>query len=127
MIYNSDLYDENTAPKDWSDLWKKEEFRGKYDAPSSFGGGTTRAVLAGILVRYQDPMDNMAFPKKVGTKLGITLSTDIIKLKVRISMPTWQTEKLRSVLCGPAGCASREEQYKVLKLESLDLKSGFLI
>jgi iron(III) transport system substrate-binding protein len=55
LIYNSELYDENTAPKDWSDLWKNKEFHSKYSAPKSLGGGTNRAVIAGILVRYQDP------------------------------------------------------------------------
>lgn len=55
LIYNSEMYDENTAPKDWTDLWNNAQFHNKYAAPSSFGGGTTRAVLAGILVRYQDP------------------------------------------------------------------------
>ena len=72
LIYNSTMYDEKTAPKDWTDLWKKEEFHGKYDAPASFGGGTTRAVLAGILVRYQDPNGEYGISKEGWARLKIT-------------------------------------------------------
>lgn len=54
LIYNSELYDETTAPSDWPDLWNNEEFHGLYWLPSSLGGGTTRTVISGILVRHRD-------------------------------------------------------------------------
>lgn len=55
LIYNNELYDEETSPKDWPDLWENEEFHGKYEMPSGFDGGTTRVVISGILTRYTDP------------------------------------------------------------------------
>jgi iron(III) transport system substrate-binding protein len=55
MIYNSDVYTAETAPKDFPELWGKKEFHGKYHVPSDLGGNTNRAIIAGILVRYLDP------------------------------------------------------------------------
>lgn len=54
LIYNSDLYDETTAPTDWTDLWEKEEYHDLYWLPGSLGGGTTRTVISGILIRHRD-------------------------------------------------------------------------
>lgn len=54
MMYDKSVYNENTAPTDWNDLWNKPEFHGKYVVLTS-GGATMRAVIAGILTRYQDP------------------------------------------------------------------------
>ena len=54
MLANSELYTAETAPKDYPDLWEKEEFHGKYAVPAKFEGTTNRAILSGILVRYLD-------------------------------------------------------------------------
>ncbi|USK36435.1 extracellular solute-binding protein (plasmid) [Bacillus sp. F19] len=54
MLYNKDVYTEETAPKDWTDLIEKEEFKGKYNIPIDLGGATNQAVLNGILMRYVD-------------------------------------------------------------------------
>jgi iron(III) transport system substrate-binding protein len=59
MIYNSDVYNAETAPQDFPDLWEKEEFHGKYHVPTVLGGNTDRAVIAGILVRYLDPKGDL--------------------------------------------------------------------
>lgn len=53
--YNPDQFTAETAPKDWTDLYKNEAFKGKYEAPSLLGQITPRLVVAGILTRYQDP------------------------------------------------------------------------
>lgn len=52
MLYNKDEYTEETAPKDWTDLIEKEEFKGKYNVPTNLGGATNQSVLNGILMRY---------------------------------------------------------------------------
>ncbi len=54
LIYNLDTYDDTTAPKDWPDLWKNEMYSGKYNV-FGLGGGTSKAVLSGIITRYADP------------------------------------------------------------------------
>lgn len=36
-------------------MWKNNEYHYKYSTPTDFGGGTPRVVLAGILLRFQDP------------------------------------------------------------------------
>ncbi|PUA40707.1 ABC transporter substrate-binding protein [Paenibacillus elgii] len=113
LIYNSKLYDENTAPKDWTDLWKKSEFQNKYDAPSAFGGGTIRAVLAGILVRYQDPNGEYGISKA---------GWDEIKNYLKNGYHAAQGEDFYANLAsgksplGPmwsSGIATREEKYGV--------------
>lgn len=55
LAYDKNQMSEEEAPKDWTDLWTKEEYFGKYATKSKLSGGTTRNVLAGILFRYIDP------------------------------------------------------------------------
>lgn len=55
LVCNPDVYTLETAPKNWSDLWEKEEFHGKYAVPVTFDGNTNRAVIGGILAQYLDP------------------------------------------------------------------------
>ncbi|QED46042.1 extracellular solute-binding protein [Cytobacillus dafuensis] len=54
MIYNKDVYTEETAPKDWTDLIENEDFKGKYHVPTNLGGGTNRSVVYGMLMRHLD-------------------------------------------------------------------------
>ena len=54
LVYNPDVYTEDTAPKDWPDLWTNPEFSGKYNI-FGLGGGTSRTALSGIAMRFQDP------------------------------------------------------------------------
>jgi len=53
LAYNKDIFNEQTAPKDWTDLIKPE-YKDKY-AIGNLSGGTPKTVLASILVRYRDP------------------------------------------------------------------------
>ena len=55
LCYDENQISEEEAPKDWPDLWQKEEFHGKYEYLTGLSGGTVRNVLAGILTRYADP------------------------------------------------------------------------
>jgi iron(III) transport system substrate-binding protein len=55
LVYNTDIYTEETAPKDFADLWGNEEFHGKYHVNTDMGSNSNRAVIAGILVRHLDP------------------------------------------------------------------------
>lgn len=115
LIYNSKTYNESTAPKDWTDLWKDEQFHGKYDAPSSssLGGGTIRAVLAGILVRYQDPSGEYGISQE---------GWDAVKDYLKYGFYKGDGEDFYANLAsgksplGPmwsSGIATREQQYGV--------------
>ncbi len=53
LIYNQDTYTAETAPKDWTDVATRPEFKDKYNV-MGLGGGTSRVILASILTRYKD-------------------------------------------------------------------------
>lgn len=42
------------APTDWTDLWTKSAYTGKYEFATDTGTGTFRCFLAGLLSRYAD-------------------------------------------------------------------------
>lgn len=52
--YNSDKVAANAAPKDWTDLWTKDEFKDRYERVTGMGTATAQLVFAGILTRYKD-------------------------------------------------------------------------
>ncbi|MDQ0147090.1 extracellular solute-binding protein [Pseudarthrobacter niigatensis] len=52
--YNSDKISKDAAPKDWTDLWSKDEFRSRYERVTGLGTATAQLVFAGILSRYRD-------------------------------------------------------------------------
>jgi len=52
--YNSDRFSKDAAPKDWTDLWTKDEFKARYERVTGLGTATAQLVFAGILSRYRD-------------------------------------------------------------------------
>ncbi|GGH95314.1 extracellular solute-binding protein [Arthrobacter liuii] len=52
--YNSDKIAKDAAPKDWTDLWTKDEFKSRYERVTGMGTATAQLVFAGILSRYRD-------------------------------------------------------------------------
>jgi len=52
--YNSDKFSKDAAPKDWTDLWTKDEFKARYERVTGLGTATAQLVFAGILSRYRD-------------------------------------------------------------------------
>ena len=62
--YNPDAFTPETAPKDWTDLYKNDAFKGKYEAPTLLGQNTPRLVVAGILTRYQDPNGDLGISEE---------------------------------------------------------------
>lgn len=57
LIYDKEVVGEGNnklaAPTDWTDMWNKEEYRGRYQAWSSLTGGTTQVVLSSLMYRYK--------------------------------------------------------------------------
>ncbi|MHA7279065.1 extracellular solute-binding protein [Arthrobacter sp. MDT2-2] len=54
LVYNADTVSEADAPKDWTDLWGKDEYKDRYERGSGTEAATTQLVIAGILSRYKD-------------------------------------------------------------------------
>jgi iron(III) transport system substrate-binding protein len=52
--YNSDKFSKDAAPRDWTDLWTKDEFKARYERVTGLGTATAQLVFAGILSRYRD-------------------------------------------------------------------------
>jgi iron(III) transport system substrate-binding protein len=52
--YNSDKISKDAAPRDWTDLWAKDEFKARYERVTGLGTATAQLVFAGILSRYRD-------------------------------------------------------------------------
>ncbi|MDF2672918.1 MAG: transporter substrate-binding protein [Clostridiales bacterium] len=64
LSYNTGVYNEQTAPKDWTDLWKKPEYKGLYETPTLLAQVTPRIVVAGILTRYKDANGDLGISKE---------------------------------------------------------------
>ncbi len=71
MIYNKDVYTEETAPKDWTDLIENEEFKGKYHVPANLGGGTNRSVIYGMLMRHVDKNGDLGISEEGWKEIGV--------------------------------------------------------
>ena len=52
--YNSDKITADAAPKDWTDLWTKDEFKTRYERVTGLGTATAQLVFASLLTRYKD-------------------------------------------------------------------------
>ena len=47
LVYKKDAYASSAeAPQDWTDLWTKEQFKGRYEVPTGLGGATSKRELA---------------------------------------------------------------------------------
>ncbi|SDD03567.1 iron(III) transport system substrate-binding protein [Paenibacillus sp. UNCCL117] len=62
--YNPQAYTPETAPKDWTDLYKNPAFKGKYEAPTLLGQITPQLVVAGILTRHKDANGELGISKQ---------------------------------------------------------------
>ncbi len=54
LAYNADAISAADAPKDWTDLWTKPQFKDRYEHVTGLGGATTQLMVAGVLNRYKD-------------------------------------------------------------------------
>lgn len=62
--YNPDAFTADTAPKDWTELYTNDAFKGKYEAPTLLGQNTPRLVVAGILNRFQDSTGDLGISEE---------------------------------------------------------------
>ncbi|GIO95579.1 iron ABC transporter substrate-binding protein [Paenibacillus lautus] len=62
--YNPNEFTADTAPKDWTDLYMNDAYKGKYEAPTLLGQNTPRLIVAGILTRFQDPNGDLGISEE---------------------------------------------------------------
>ncbi|NMA94701.1 MAG: extracellular solute-binding protein [Clostridiales bacterium] len=115
LVYNSDVWSEEDAPTDWLDLGNKEEFKGKYEANDSLGGGTTRTVLSGILVRYKDPEGELGISQEGWDEIEKFYQNGSTRLE-DTDLYARMADENDEVVAGQiwsSGIEAREEQYGV--------------
>lgn len=118
LVYDNKHWSESEAPKDWLDLWNKEQYYGTYQCWSSLTGGTTQSNLAGILSRFRSEEKNAKYGvspegwteiKKLYNN-GVSASGDVINAIAATSGVN------KNVHCGQwysSGIQSYSETYKV--------------
>jgi len=112
-IYNSEMYDETTAPTDWLDLWEKEEFHGLYWLPSGLGGGTTRTVTSGILTRYRDENGELGISDEGWAQIADYFKYGTYEVEGEDFYSWLASGKTPFGQMWSSGIAQREEQYGV--------------
>ena len=113
MAYDKKQTSEADAPKDWPDLWTKEQYTGKYEFSGSLGGATVRHVIAGILTRYADPEGDLGISDEGWEQIALYYKNGVpaqegMDLYAHISDPA------DPILYGQiwsSGIAARDEQY----------------
>jgi ABC-type Fe3+ transport system, periplasmic component len=113
LCYDENQISEEEAPKDWPDLWQKEEFHGKYEYLTGLSGGTVRNVLAGILTRYADPEGELGISDEGWKEIESYYKNGSpnesgVDLYARIA------DTNNPIVCGQmwsSGIESRDEQY----------------
>ncbi len=111
LVYGLNQLDANTAPKDWLDL--PANFKGKYEVPSSLGGGTTRTVLSSILIRYRDPNGDLGISEEGWKKVEEYLHNGVPSVQGEDLFGKIADKKVIGGQIWSSGIAGREEQYKV--------------
>lgn len=113
LIYNKDLYTEETAPKDWTDLMAKSEYYGKYESPIKLAGGTTRVVLSSILVRYQDPDGDLGISEEGWNQIKQYFANGTSAVEGEEFYANLASGKTPLGQMWSSGIEAREEQYGV--------------
>jgi iron(III) transport system substrate-binding protein len=53
-VYDTNKVSESEAPKDTSDLWNDDSYKGRYEVNTALGQATPQLILAGLLTQYVD-------------------------------------------------------------------------
>lgn len=63
LVYDANKWTKEEAPKDWSDLWTTDKYKGTFQAwpESNLTGGTTQNVIAGILSRFKSDKSDAVY------------------------------------------------------------------
>lgn len=113
LIYNKEEYDEDSAPQDWPNLWENEEFHNKYYLFPDLNGGTTRAVMSGILVRYKDENGELGISDEGWDAIDKYYNNGYIASEGEEFYALLAEGKTPFGQMWSSGLATREEQYGV--------------
>ncbi|SEG24372.1 extracellular solute-binding protein [Paenibacillus sp. UNC499MF] len=113
LSYNPDKFTAETAPKDWTELYKIDAFKGKYEAPTLLGQITPQLVVAGILTRYQDPNGELGISKEGWNEVKQLFDNGVRAVEGEDFYANLASGKtpLGAVVSGTL--SKKEEQYKV--------------
>lgn len=113
LVYDKNQISEENAPKDWTDLWTKSEFEGKYEIHTSLSGGTVRNVIAGILDRHKDTNGDLGISDEGWKEIekfyqkGIPAESGV-DLYAKISDPS---NEVKFGQMWSSGIETRDQQY----------------
>ncbi|MEC0245145.1 extracellular solute-binding protein [Paenibacillus chitinolyticus] len=113
LSYNPNKFTAESAPKDWTELYKNEAFKGKYEAPTLLGQITPQLVVAGILTRYQDPNGELGISKEGWNEVKQLFDNGVRAVEGEDFYANLASGKtpLGAVVSGTL--SKKEEQYKV--------------
>lgn len=63
MVYNTDVYGKDKAPKDWLDLAENPAYKGKHTV-LALTGATCQTIISSILARFPDPTGEYGISKE---------------------------------------------------------------
>ncbi|MBE1445903.1 extracellular solute-binding protein [Paenibacillus sp. OAS669] len=111
--YNPKNFTPETAPKDWTDLYKNDAFKGKYEAPTLLGQITPQLVVAGILTRYKDSKGDLGIAKEGWDEIKKLYDNGVRAVEGEDFYANLASGKtpLGAVVSGTL--SKKEEQYKV--------------
>lgn len=114
LVYNKAAYSTaSTAPEDWTDLWTKDPFKGRYEVPTSLGGATTQMVLAGILARYADRNGELGISAEGWDQVKAYFASGSRAVKGEDLYSRMKKSQVDAGQMWLAGKASREKQYGI--------------
>ncbi|HZG83726.1 extracellular solute-binding protein [Paenibacillus sp.] len=111
--YNPDAFTPETAPKDWTELYKNDAFKGKYEAPTLLGQITPQLVVAGILTRYQDPNGDLGISEEGWNEIRQLYANGVRAVEGEDFYANLASGKTPIGTLVSGTLAKKEEQYKV--------------
>ncbi|SHE10350.1 2-aminoethylphosphonate ABC transporter substrate-binding protein [Chlamydia abortus] len=111
--YHPDVFTSETAPKDWTDLYMNDAYKGKYEAPTLLGQITPRLVMAGVLTRYKDPNGELGISEEGWNAIQQLYDNGVRAVEGEDFYANLASGKtpLGAIVSGTL--AKKEEQYKV--------------
>ncbi len=124
LVYNQAAFaSADAAPQDWTDLWTKDQFKGRYEVPSASTGATTQMVYAGILSRYADPNGELGVSQQGWDQMAAYFKNGSTAVKGEDLYARMKAGKVDAGQMWLAGKNSREAEYGI-KSEAVRPKIG---
>ncbi|WP_309930242.1 extracellular solute-binding protein [Arthrobacter sp. 1088] len=114
LVYNKAAYaTHEAAPQDWTDLWSKDQFKGKYEVPTALGGATTQMVISGILSRYADANGELGVSAEGWEQVKSYFANGNRAVQGEDLYSRMKKSQVNAGQMWLAGKASREKQYGI--------------